>query len=184
MKRSGLTGGYSRPLASPAAAESPIRSVIRTRMSEPGSDAVDSPSHAPLVAGVLLEQNGKYLLLQHKFPPNAYGLWGWPAGQVEEGHSLEATAIREAKEETNFDVRLLINLGIYQSGPQDAIKHLYAAEIIGGQLSIDAIEIMNAKWLTEEEIRELERDRKLRSPWVLDGIEAFREQAGTAGLGA
>lgn len=156
--------------------------AVRASLSESDENALGSGDQMPLVAGVLLEQDGMYLLLQHKVPPDAYELWGWPAGLVDEGQSLEATAIREAKEETNFDVRLLRKLGIYQSGAQDAIKHLYAAEITGGELSIDSIEIMDAKWLTEEDIRVLDGDRKLRSSWVLDGIEAYRGQAGTARL--
>ncbi|WP_369136546.1 NUDIX hydrolase [Klebsiella variicola] len=45
------------------------------------------------------------------------GTWGLPGGLLEPGESLEQTAVREVKEETNLDVRNLLLLGIF-SGPE------------------------------------------------------------------
>lgn len=45
------------------------------------------------------------------------GTWGLPGGLLEPGESLEQTAVREVKEETNLDVRNLVLLGIF-SGPE------------------------------------------------------------------
>ena len=41
------------------------------------------------------------------------GTWGLPGGLLEPGESLEQTAVREVKEETNLDVRNLLLLGIF-----------------------------------------------------------------------
>lgn len=45
-----------------------------------------------VVAGVVIKQDGKYLLLQEK-QPKAYMLWNFPAGKVDIGETFEQTAI-------------------------------------------------------------------------------------------
>lgn len=68
-----------------------------------------------LLAGsnvVLTDQNQR-ILLQHRRD----GTWGLPGGLLEPGESLEETAIREVKEETNLDVHNLTLLGVF-SGPE------------------------------------------------------------------
>jgi 8-oxo-dGTP diphosphatase len=138
----------------------------------PNHEFLASITTVPVVAGVLIADGDRFLVLQHK-TPDALGLWGWPAGFVENGGDLEATAIREAKEETNLDVRLVRPLRIYHSHARDVVKHLYAAEIVGGDLRVDDVEIVDARWLTEAEIRELDAVGRLRAEWVLDGVEAY-----------
>ncbi|EPR6890716.1 NUDIX hydrolase [Klebsiella variicola] len=49
------------------------------------------------------------------------GTWGLPGGLLEPGESLEQTAVREVKEETNLDVRNLLLFGIF-SGPEYTFK--------------------------------------------------------------
>ncbi|EGT4255108.1 NUDIX domain-containing protein [Citrobacter amalonaticus] len=61
---------------------------------------------------VLTDQNQR-ILLQHRRD----GTWGLPGGLLEPGESLEETAIREVKEETNLEVHNLTLLGVF-SGPE------------------------------------------------------------------
>ena len=58
-----------------------------------------------VVAGVVVCRDGRYLLVQEK-QEHAYGLWNLPAGRVDEGDTIEETAIKEAREETGFIVEL------------------------------------------------------------------------------
>src|ERR1700733_15244566 len=85
-----------------------------------------------VVAGVVIKQDGKYILVQEK--NDAPGLWNFPAGRVDEGESFEQAAIREAKEESGYDVELIRKIGIFQEVPDRAVKHAFEAKIIGGEL--------------------------------------------------
>ena len=54
----------------------------------------------PVVAGCVIQKDGKYLLVQEK-QQKVYGLWNLPAGHVDEGETFEEAAIRESQEETS-----------------------------------------------------------------------------------
>ncbi len=81
-------------------------------------------------------QEGKVLLVKRKFEPRA-GLWSLPAGFMEYGETVEETAVRELKEETNLDVRLTRLFGVY-TGCDDprnqAVLIMYEGDIVGGHL--------------------------------------------------
>ncbi len=124
---------------------------------------------ALVVAGVVIKKDGKYLLIQER-KPVVYGQWNLPAGRVDVGDTLEKTAIKEAKEESGYDVKILRKLGIYQNEATEAVKHAYHAEIIGGELAFPKDEIMDARWMTFDEIVSLKE--KLRGSWVLEAISA------------
>ena len=87
-------------------------------------------------AGVILRQNHGVLLVKRKFEPRA-GQWSLPAGFMEYGETVEETAVRELKEETNLDVRLTRLFGVY-TGCDDprnqAVLIVYEGEIVGGEL--------------------------------------------------
>jgi ADP-ribose pyrophosphatase YjhB (NUDIX family) len=120
-----------------------------------------------VVAGVLLELEGKYLLVQEK-QPKAYKKWNLPAGKVDVGETLEEATVREAQEETGFEVRLLHKIGIYQNLAQEPVKHIYKAEIVGGKLAIPENEMLDARWFTVAEIKDMKD--QLRNAFVLDSI--------------
>jgi len=61
--------------------------------------------------GILLRR-GKVLILRRKMDDDTYpGMWDCVGGHFEEGESAEACMIREAKEESGLDVRIV------RSGP-------------------------------------------------------------------
>jgi len=69
---------------------------------------------------IIIEMAGRIVLIQRKNPP--YG-WALPGGFVDYGESLEAAAIREAKEETSLDVELQNQLGAYSEPDRDPRQH-------------------------------------------------------------
>lgn len=89
----------------------------------------------PAVA-VILMQNLKIVLVRRKFEPRK-GLWSLPAGFMEFDETTEQTAIREAKEETNLDIKINELFGIFP-GFDDPRVHVvvivYKGEIINGQV--------------------------------------------------
>jgi ADP-ribose pyrophosphatase YjhB (NUDIX family) len=125
---------------------------------------------ANVIVACLIKSDDKYLLVQEK-QPDAYGLWNLPAGHVDKGEELEQAAIREAKEETGLDVKLLNQIAIYHETAKQTVKHVYATEIIGGELIKPNDEIMAVSWLTFDQIKDLSENGKLRKPWVWDVVQ-------------
>ncbi len=72
------------------------------------------------------------VLIKRKNPP--YG-WALPGGFVDYGESLEESAVREAREETSLDVRLLYQLHTYSDPKRDPRLHtistVYVAKASG-----------------------------------------------------
>lgn len=124
----------------------------------------------PVVAGVVLFQDDKFLLVQEK-QPRAYKLWNWPAGKVDRGESFVQAAIREAKEEVGLDVEIISELGMWQTTPTDAVTHAFVAKIIGGELKYSEDEMLDARWLTIEEMREMKD--QMRGAWVLEAAGLY-----------
>ena len=121
----------------------------------------------PVVAGVILKKDGRYLLVQEK-QPRAYKLWNLPAGRVDVGDTIEQTAVKEAKEESGFDVRLIRKVGIFQEKAEEPPKHVFEAEIIGGSLQFPEDELLDARWFTLDELNIMKSD--LRGGWILKAI--------------
>jgi 8-oxo-dGTP diphosphatase len=124
-----------------------------------------------IVAGCVVKKDGKYLLVQEK-QTKVYGLWNLPAGHVDKGETIEQeqAAIREVKEETGYDVALGEQIGIYHERPGTPVKHIFSAEINGGELKIQEDEILDVKWLSLEEVKVLKETDKLRTSWIWDVI--------------
>ncbi len=129
-----------------------------------------------MVAGVVIKQDGKYLLIQENRPNNSlvHGLWNFPAGKLDEGETLEEAAVREAKEEAGYDVELVRKLGVFQSSEKVPPQHSFEAKIIGGELVWPKNEILNAKWFTWDEIKQMKE--KLRGEWVLSSIKIIENK--------
>ncbi len=126
-----------------------------------------------VVAGVVIKKDGKYLLVQEK-QPKAYGLWNFPAGRVDVGDTIEETAVKEAKEETGYDVELVKEIDIFQESAIESSKHAFEAKIMGGELKFPEDEILDAGWFTFEEIRGMKD--KLRGGWIIGAISILENK--------
>jgi 8-oxo-dGTP diphosphatase len=67
------------------------------------------------------------VLIKRKNPP--FG-WALPGGFVDYGESLEEAAVREAREETSLDVRLLGQLHTYSDPGRDPRQHTISTVFI------------------------------------------------------
>lgn len=76
----------------------------------------------------LADRDGSPLvLIERKFPPHG---WAIPGGFVDVGETLEAAAVREAREETSLDVTLERLLGCYSDPARDPRGHTVSAVYI------------------------------------------------------
>jgi 8-oxo-dGTP diphosphatase len=87
----------------------------------------------------LIDRPGRpIVLIERKYPPHG---WALPGGFVDVGETLEAAAVREAREETSLDVRLTGLLGNYSDPARDTRGHtvsaVYTAEASGQPVAAD-----------------------------------------------
>jgi ADP-ribose pyrophosphatase YjhB (NUDIX family) len=70
---------------------------------------------------IIIEVESKgIVMIKRKNPPHG---WAIPGGFVDYGESLEAAAVREAKEETNLDVKLIRQFHTYSDPRRDPRHH-------------------------------------------------------------
>ncbi len=87
-----------------------------------------------VVAGTIFSLDGGIVLLKRGVEP-ASGKWVFPGGYVDRGESVQDAAIRETKEESRLDVRIQSLLNVYSYPRSPNVIVVYAAEVIGGELS-------------------------------------------------
>ena len=73
----------------------------------------------PTVDVIIEFQEGVVLVLRKNEPPG----WALPGGFVDYGETVEAAALREAREETNLDLRNLRQFSVYSDPSRDPRQH-------------------------------------------------------------
>ncbi len=89
--------------------------------------------HTPLLATdiiiELVDRPGRpIVLIRRKHPPRG---WAIPGGFVEVGETVEAAAVREAREETALEVSLKVLLGCYSDPGRDPRGHTVSVVYVG-----------------------------------------------------
>lgn len=81
-----------------------------------------------LTVDVIIRFRGGIVLIERKNPPPG---WALPGGFVDVGESVEEAAVREAREETNLDVRLIEQFHVYSDPKRDPRFHTASVVFIG-----------------------------------------------------
>lgn len=102
-----------------AALMSSGRIALSTTCPSCGADCTPRNPY-PTVDVVLYRADKGVLLIERRNPP--YG-WALPGGFIDYGECAEDAAMREAREETNLDVRLTRLLGVYSDPSRDPRFH-------------------------------------------------------------
>jgi A/G-specific adenine glycosylase len=98
----------------------------------------------------IIRDGGKLLIGKRRENQMLGGLWEFPGGKKKDGESIEETVVRECKEETGLDVRVIAKRG--------TVKHAYTHFKI--TLSAFDCEILRGppKALSAEELRWIDAD--------------------------
>ncbi len=99
---------------------------------------------------IILYPDNKILLIKRSTPP-FIGYWALPGGRVEAGETVEQTVVREVKEETGVNVKIVRKVGEYheqgtEGGQQyDYYPACFLARPAGGEITRQQSEIAEVK---------------------------------------
>ena len=112
-----------------------------------------------VVAGGIIEKDGKYLLVQET-QEHCRGQWNIPAGGVDDGENVIDAAKREVFEETGCKVEITGILEIVNRNleDRDVIIFIFDTKLIEENIQIDGVEISDVKWFSYEEILNMKND--------------------------
>jgi 8-oxo-dGTP diphosphatase len=89
-----------------------------------------APNHrnpVPTVDIIIEWNNGRIVLILRKnYPPG----WALPGGFVDYGETLEEAAVREAREETSLEIRLVRQFHTYSRPDRDPRRHTISTVFI------------------------------------------------------
>lgn len=112
-------------------------------------------------------------------------LWSLPKGHIEDGETVEQTAMREVKEETGISAQVLQPLGtidywfVAERRRVHKTVHHFILESTGGELSDEDVEVTEVAWIPLAELETTlaySDERKL----VRKAKELFAQQQHTA----
>ena len=127
-----------------------------------------------LTVAAIVEDAGRFLLVE-EYAGGEELVYNQPAGHLDPHETLAAAAIREALEETAWEIEVHAIVGIYSwTHPKGHtfVRTCFAAKALrhhAGQALDEGIQ--RAVWLTRDEIAAL--GPKLRSPMVLRCIDDY-----------
>lgn len=132
--------------------------------------------HSPMLSAgaTIVVLKGNKILLNLRSDTNT---WGIPGGAIELGETLEETAARELKEETNLIAKKFTLLNVF-SGQNFYFKYpngdelysvvaLYLANDIMGDLKITDEESFALQYFSKDELPELESRASVLIDWLL-----------------
>lgn len=97
---------------------------------------------ATVAADLIIEyDDGSIVLIKRANEPYR-DMWALPGGIMDDGETIEQTAVREAKEETGLNVKLIKMIGVYSDPGKDprgrTVSVLFSAKVTGGKLKANS----------------------------------------------
>ena len=96
-----------------------------------------TPITPALAVDALVTDPGRGVLLIRRANPPFQGRWALPGGFVEPGETCESACVREAREETGLEVRVVQLVGVYSDPDRDprgpTVSPVYLCAVVGGE---------------------------------------------------
>ena len=109
------------------------------------------------VGAIVRDSRGRVLLVRRARPPSV-GIWTLPGGKVEPGESPARAIVREVKEETGLDVRVVCFVIVYalrrDGWAYDIHEHLCAL-VDEAQPLVPGDDAADARWVERAELAAL-----------------------------
>ena len=107
------------------------------------------------IALSLINKNNQIFLVKRRYEPYS-GFWSFPGGGLKRGESLENAVIRETKEETNLNIRVIhkVESFIYDENSRRNRIHVFFCRTDSMEYNINEKESLDGGWFGIEEIRE------------------------------
>ncbi|MCL1876809.1 NUDIX domain-containing protein [Candidatus Saccharibacteria bacterium] len=128
-----------------------------------------------IVVGTVVIKDDKILMIQEA-KEKCYGQWNFPAGHLDEGEYIFDAAVREAKEETGYDIELKNLIQIFSTKDARPQFIMFSGKVVGGEIKFDSTEILDVKWIPLDELF----DYDLRRP--RQDIEILLERVKTGNV--
>lgn len=112
--------------------------------------------------GIIINDSGQVLLIKNaalRDPKKAY--WGFPKGHINSGEKSKEAALREIKEETNIEAKVIKRLGdsryIFTRDGKKVFKVVvyFLLRYVSGDLKPQDLEVLELNWYEPEEALKL-----------------------------
>lgn len=107
----------------------------------------DQPRHSVSVAGVVVDDAGRALLIRRA----DNGHWEPPGGVLELAEDIEDGLRREVREETGLTVEPVALTGVYKNLTRGIVALVFRCRVTGGQLALSD-ETAEFRWATAAEV--------------------------------
>ena len=109
---------------------------------------------AVLAAGAVVLDDGERILLVRRGRSPSAGEWTLPGGRVEAGESPEAAVVRELREETALEARVVALLGVVTIVRDDVVYaiHEFLVAPQGDEPPRAGDDAAEARWVTREDL--------------------------------
>ncbi|MEV6624695.1 NUDIX hydrolase [Amycolatopsis sp. NPDC051106] len=108
--------------------------------------------------GLVVDAEREQAVLIGRLDRHGRLLWSLPKGHIEDGETVEQTAVREVKEETGISARVLQPLGtidywfVAEKRRIHKTVHHFLLESLGGELSDEDVEVTEVAWVPLAEL--------------------------------
>jgi ADP-ribose pyrophosphatase YjhB (NUDIX family) len=103
--------------------------------------------------GLVVDADRERAVLIGRLDRHGKLLWSLPKGHIEDGETIEQTALREVKEETGISARVLGPLGtidywfVAERRRVHKTVHHFLLEAVGGELCDEDVEVTEVAWV-------------------------------------
>jgi len=104
----------------------------------------------------VVRRDGRYLMIRRAEGLLAGGAWCFPGGAIEDGETPAEAMVREMHEEVGLHVESGACLWRWRREDGGLELDFWEAHIIGGELHPNPGEVQDVRWMTADDIRELD----------------------------
>jgi 8-oxo-dGTP diphosphatase len=120
--------------------------------------------HSVSVAGVVIDEDGRTLVIQRRDNAN----WEPPGGILERDETITDGLVREVREETGLIVEPIALTGVYKNMSRGIVALVFRCRAIGGTLTENS-EVTGFRWVRESEVT-----RIMSEAFAIRILDAYR----------